>query len=202
MPTSPLFPISGELLPSDGSAVLVPDFLSESAADDFFSRLHSQTPWEHNNIRLFGKQISEPRLSTWHAEPDLPYTYSGVARTPHPWNEPLTTLRIACESHTGQTFNGALLNLYRTGQDAMGWHSDDEAVNGPNPVIASISLGAERRFDFRHKQTREVISVVLPHGSLVVMSGECQTYWLHRIAKTTRQSEPRINVTFRHLTQI
>ena len=202
MPISSLFPLSGELLPCDGSAVLVPDFLSDTKADDFYASLHTQTPWEQNNIKLFGKQISEPRLSTWHAEAYLPYTYSGVARTPHPWNEPLTNLRTACESHTGQTFNGALLNLYRTGQDAMGWHSDDEAVNGPNPVIASISLGAERRFDFRHKQTREVISVVLPHGSLIVMSGACQTYWLHRIAKTTRPLQPRINVTFRHLVDV
>ena len=201
MPSSSLFPISGELLPSDGSALLVPDFLSQSDADTFFSGLHSNTPWEQNFIRLFGKEVSEPRLSAWHAEANLPYTYSGVPRTPHPWKEPLSTLRTACETHTGQAFNGALLNLYRTGQDAMGWHSDDEAVNGPNPVIASISLGAERRFDFRHKQTKEVISVVLPHGSLLVMSGACQTNWLHRIAKATRDLEPRINVTFRQLIQ-
>ena len=199
MPNSPLFPISGQLLPSDGSAVLAPDFLSESDADSIFSGLLSQTPWEHNSIRLFGKDVPEPRLSTWHAEADLPYTYSGVPRTPHPWKEPLSSLRTACEAHTGQSFNGALLNLYRTGLDAMGWHSDDEAVNGPNPVIASISLGAERRFDFRHKQSREMISAVLPHGSLLVMSGACQTFWLHRIAKTKRQTEPRINVTFRTL---
>lgn len=199
MPSSSLFPISGELLPGDGSAVLFPDFLCESDADNYFSGLHNNTPWEQNFIRLFGKEISEPRLSTWHAEADLPYTYSGVPRTPHPWKEPLSSLRTACEAHTGQSFNGALLNLYRTGLDAMGWHSDDEAVNGPNPVIASISLGAERRFDFRHKQSREMISVVLPHGSLLVMSGACQTFWLHRIAKTTRQTEPRINVTFRTL---
>ncbi|KGA21716.1 hypothetical protein GM51_0770 [freshwater metagenome] len=199
MPSSSLFPISGELLPGDGSAVLFPDFLCESDADNYFSGLHNNTPWEQNFIRLFGKEISEPRLSTWHAEADLAYTYSGVPRTPHPWKEPLSSLRTACEAHTGQSFNGALLNLYRTGQDAMGWHSDDEAVNGPNPVIASISLGAERRFDFRHKQSREMISVVLPHGSLLVMSGACQTFWLHRIAKTTRQTEPRINVTFRTL---
>lgn len=201
MPSSSLFPLSGELLPSDGSAVLFPDFLSGSDADDYFSGLHSDTPWEQNFIRLFGKEVSEPRLSAWHAEADLPYTYSGVPRTPHPWKEPLSSLRTACETHTGQSFNGALLNLYRSGQDAMGWHSDDEAVNGPNPVIASISLGAERRFDFRHKQTREVISIVLPHGSLLVMSGACQTYWLHRIAKTTRQINPRINITFRFLSQ-
>ncbi len=199
MPSSSLFPISGELLPGDGSAVLFPDFLCESDADNYFSGLHNNTPWEQNFIRLFGKEVSEPRLSTWHAEADLPYTYSGVPRTPHPWKEPLSSLRTACEDHTGQSFNGALLNLYRTGLDAMGWHSDDEAVNGPNPVIASISLGAERRFDFRHKQSREMISAVLPHGSLLVMSGACQTFWLHRIAKTTRQTEPRINVTFRTL---
>lgn len=201
MPSSPLFPISGELLPNDGSAVLVPEFLTESDADEFFAGLHSNTPWEHNSIRLFGKDVPEPRLSTWHAEADLPYTYSGVPRAPHPWKEPLSALRTACETHTGHSFNGALLNLYRSGQDAMGWHSDDEAVNGPNPVIASVSLGAERRFDFRHKETREVISVVLPHGSLLVMSGACQTYWLHRIPKTTRELQPRINVTFRHLIQ-
>ena len=199
MPSSSLFPISGELLPGDGSAVLFPDFLCESDADKYFSGLHNNTPWEQNFIRLFGKEVSEPRLSTWHAEADLPYTYSGVPRTPHPWKEPLSSLRTACEAHTGQSFNGALLNLYRTGLDAMGWHSDDEPVNGPNPVIASISLGAERRFDFRHKQTREVISVVLPHGSLLVMSGACQTYWLHRIPKTARELQPRINVTFRTL---
>ena len=179
--------------------MLVPDFLTESDADEFFAGLHSNTPWEQNFIRLFGKEISEPRLSAWHAEADLPYTYSGVPRTPHPWKEPLSALRTACETHTGHSFNGALLNLYRSGQDAMGWHSDDEAINGPNPVIASVSLGAERRFDFRHKETRKVISVVLPHGSLLVMSGSCQTHWLHRIAKTTRQTEPRINVTFRSL---
>ena len=199
MPSSSLFPISGELLPGDGSAVLFPDFLCESDADNYFSGLHNNTPWEQNFIRLFGKEVSEPRLSTWHAEADLPYTYSGVPRTPHPWKEPLSSLRTACEAHTGQSFNGALLNLYRTGLDAMGWHSDDEAVNGPNPVIASISLGAERRFDFRHKESREMISVVLPHGSLLVMSGACQTFWLHRIAKTKRQTELRINVTFRTL---
>ena len=199
MPSSSLFPISGQLLPIDGSAVLVPDFLCESDADSIFSGLRQETPWEQNFIRLFGKEVSEPRLSAWHAEANLHYTYSGVPRTPHPWKEPLSSLRTACEAHTGQSFNGALLNLYRTGLDAMGWHSDDEPVNGPNPVIASISLGAERRFDFRHKQTREVISVVLPHGSLLVMSGACQTYWLHRIPKTTRELQPRINVTFRTL---
>ena len=199
MPGSPLFPTSGELLDCDGSAVLVPDFFSSVDADKYFSALLAETPWEQHSLRMFGKQVPEPRLSAWHAEPEMEYTYSGRPRRPLPWNEPLMAVRLACEVHIGHSFNGALVNLYRSGADAMGWHSDDEPINGINPVIASISLGAERRFDFRHKRTREVVSAVLPHGSLLVMSGSCQTDWHHRIAKTTRKIEPRINVTFRFL---
>jgi len=199
MPGSPLFPISGELLACDGSAVLIPDFFSSQEADDHFNDLLAKTPWEQHTLRMFGKQVLEPRLSAWHADAEQAYTYSGQPRSPHPWNVPLTTVRRACETHIGHSFNGALVNLYRSGADAMGWHSDDEPINGVNPVIASISLGAERRFDLRHKRTREVVSAVLPHGSLLVMSGACQTNWQHRIAKTTRDIEPRINVTFRLL---
>ncbi len=199
MSDSPLFPISGELLACDGSAVLVPEFFSPLEADDHFNDLLAKTPWEQHILSMFGKQVLEPRLSAWHAEADLAYTYSGQPRTPHPFNDPLTAVRKACEAHVGQLFNGALVNLYRSGADAMGWHSDDEPINGINPVIASISLGAERRFDLRHKRTREVVSAILPHGSLLVMSGACQTNWHHRIAKTTREIEPRINITFRFL---
>lgn len=199
MSCSPLFPISGELLASDGSAVLVPDFFSSSEADVHFNDLLAKTPWEQHSLIMFGKQVLEPRLSAWHAEAELAYTYSGQPRTPHPFNDPLTAVRMACETHIGHSFNGALVNLYRSGADAMGWHSDDEPINGVNPVIASVSLGAERRFDFRHKRTHEVVSAVLPHGSLLVMSGTCQTNWHHRIAKTTREIEPRINITFRFL---
>jgi alkylated DNA repair dioxygenase AlkB len=199
MPGSPLFPISGELLASDGSAVLIPDFFSPSDADLHFNDLLAKTPWEQHTLRMFGKQVLEPRLSAWHADAEMAYTYSGQPRSPHPWNVPLTTVRRACETHLGHSFNGALVNLYRTGADAMGWHSDDEPVNGVNPIIASVSLGAERRFDLRHNRTREVVSAVLPHGSLLVMSGACQTNWHHRIAKSTRDIEPRINITFRFL---
>lgn len=199
MSPSSLFPVSGELLASDGSAVLVPEFFSPSEADQHFTDLVARTPWEQHSLRMFGKQVPEPRLSAWHADAELTYSYSGQPRTPHPWNEHLAAVRKACEAHIGHTFNGALLNLYRSGSDAMGWHSDDEPINGVDPVIASVSLGAERRFDFRHKQTREVVSANLPHGSLLVMSGACQANWHHRIAKTTREIEPRINITFRFL---
>ena len=199
MSPSSLFPVSGELLASDGSAVLVPEFFSSSEADKHFTDLVAKTPWEQHSLRMFGKQVPEPRLSAWHADAEMTYSYSGQPRTPHPWNDPLAAVRKACEAHIGHTFNGALLNLYRSGSDAMGWHSDDEPINGVDPVIASVSLGAERRFDFRHKQTREVVSVKLPHGSLLVMSGACQANWHHRIAKTTREIEPRLNITFRFL---
>ncbi len=140
MSDSPLFPISGELLACDGSAVLVPEFFSPLEADDHFNDLLAKTPWEQHSLSMFGKQVLEPRLSAWHAEADLAYTYSGQPRTPHPFNDPLTAVRKACEAHVGQLFNGALVNLYRSGADAMGWHSDDEPINGINPVIASISL--------------------------------------------------------------
>lgn len=199
MPSPQSFSFGGELLPTDGSAILVPEFLSASDADQYFQALSAITPWEETALMMFGKRVSEPRLSAWHADPELPYTYSGSERTPQPWNEPLRTLREACQTRLDHSFNGVLVNLYRNGHDSMGWHSDDEAVNGPVPVIASISLGTERRFDLRHKQSGDTISVMLPHGSLLVMSGQSQSHWKHRIPKSTRIAEPRINLTFRHL---
>jgi alkylated DNA repair dioxygenase AlkB len=148
---------------------------------------------------MFGKSVTEPRLSTWHADPGLNYTYSGLERIAQPWTTQLLHVRQLCEIVTSHTFNGVLVNLYRNGSDHLGWHSDDEKVNGPEPIIASISLGAERRFDFRHRDTKEVVSTKLPHGSLLVMSGLSQKCWVHRLPKTPRLETPRINLTFRHL---
>ena len=199
MPGSQSFVFGGELLPCDGSAVLIPDFISSRDADQYFNLLMSVTPWEERTLTMFGKQVREPRLSAWHADPDLPYTYSGSERTPMPWNEPLIAVREACQARLGHTFNGVLVNLYRNGQDSMGWHSDDEAVNGPAPIIASVSLGAERRFDLRHKESGEIVTTMLPHGSLLVMSGQSQSHWKHRIPRAARITDPRINLTLRHL---
>jgi alkylated DNA repair dioxygenase AlkB len=199
MPGSQSFVFGGELLPCDGSAILIPDFIAPHQADSYFALLSSITPWEERTLTMFGKQVLEPRLSAWHADPDLPYTYSGSERTPVPWNEPLMAIREACQERLGHSFNGVLVNLYRNGQDSMGWHSDDEAVNGPAPIIASVSLGAERRFDLRHKESGEIVSTMLPHGSLLVMSGQSQSHWKHRIPRSARISEPRINLTLRHL---
>jgi len=199
--TTPLLNSShtGELLPHDGSALLCPDFLTKEFADDCFSELLATLPWEHQELVMFGKKIPEPRFSCWHADNGLTYTYSGSERTSHPLTPTLSQLRDMCATATSHTFNGVLANLYRHGSDYMGWHADDEKVNGPEPIIASLSFGSERRFDFKHRVSGEIVNVWLPHGSLLVMSGKSQSHWRHRIAKTTTASEPRINLTFRHL---
>lgn len=199
MPNAQSFIFPGEILPYDGSAILTPDFLSADLADALLQSLLVSTPWENQSLIMFGKKVEEPRLSTWHADSHLPYTYSGAQRVPQPWSTDLLSIRALCEEHVQHTFNGVLVNLYRTGNDHLGWHSDDEKVNGPEPIIASISLGAERKFELRHKETGERISTMLSHGSLLVMSGRSQSHWLHRIPKTTALTEPRINLTFRHL---
>jgi alkylated DNA repair dioxygenase AlkB len=199
MPSPQEFAFGGQLLPCDGSAILYPDFLNHELADAYFDDLQLTLPWEHNHLVMFGKKVPEPRVSCWHSSNGTPYTYSGKPRTAHPFNETLLAIQKRCELLTSHTFNGVLANLYRDGTDHMGWHADDEPVNGPEPIIASLSLGAERRFEFKHRTTGEKITTALPHGSLLVMSGKSQSHWLHRIAKSTKITEPRINLTFRHL---
>ena len=160
----------------------------------------SEVPWEEHQLVLFGKKVSEPRRSAWIADNDIHYVYSGVERPAHIWTPTLTSIRDAITHETGHTFNSVLANLYRDGNDAMGWHSDDEPCNGPEPVIASVSFGAERRFDFRHRTSKEKASVVLPHGSLLLMSGLSQHCWQHSIARSKKVTSPRINLTFRFVT--
>ena len=185
-------------MPSDGSAILFPEFLESSYADSILTELVTTNSWEQQELLMYGKMVEEPRLSTWHSSGQT-YTYSGRARTAQPWSPTLLAIREQCEQHTGHTFNGVLLNYYRDGNDHLGWHSDDELVNGPEPLIASISLGAERRFDMRHRDTGETVSAMLGHGSLLVMSGLSQKCWDHRIPKMPRLLEPRLNLTFRRL---
>lgn len=189
--------IPEELLPFDGSAILCRDFLSTDAATALFAQLLAATTWEHRHIIMFGKQVAEPRLSSWHSVDARPYTYSGLTREAQAWTPTLQSLSDECERFAGSRFNSVLVNLYRDGRDAMGWHADNERENGRNPVIASVSLGAERRFDLRHRETKTTIRTALPHGSLLVMSGVTQHKWVHQVPRTTRVNEPRINLTFR-----
>lgn len=184
-----------EILPYGGSATLWPSFLDDP--DETFHELLHDIAWEDHYITLFGKSVREPRQSAWFHTDGLPYRYSQSLRESQQMTPLLSHIMDRCADATHTQFNSVLANLYRDGNDAMGWHADDEPELGREPVIASISLGAERRFDLRHRETKESVSVVLPHGSLLIMSGQSQHQWVHRIARTKKVSDPRINLTFR-----
>ena len=200
--TLPLWTANEEILPCDGSALLIRDFLGNPRADDCFDALINEVPWESHDLMLFGRTVTEPRLSAWIADTGVAYRYSGVTRTPLPWNSTLAAIRDDCGRATSVTFNSVLANLYRSGDDAMGWHADDEPELGLDPTIASVSLGAERRFDFRHRHSGDLVSVVLPHDSLLIMSGPTQTHWMHRIARTKKSHDARINLTYRYVVSV
>lgn len=184
-----------EVLPYDGSAMLRPAFLDNP--DQLLHDLLHTISWEDHYITLFGKSVREPRQSAWFHRDGVPYRYSQSLRESQQMLPLLDDLMSCCEAASGAPLNSVLANLYRDGSDSMGWHADDEPELGREPVIASLSLGAERRFDFRHREMKETVSIVLPHGSLLVMSGQSQHKWMHRIARTTKVSEPRVNLTFR-----
>ncbi len=186
-----------QFLPFDGTATLFKDFLSADFAAQAFNQIKTENDWEQPEITIFGNTVLEPRLSTWHNELGEGYKYSGVMRRAQPFSEILSDIRNRCAEVTNATFNSVLVNFYRNGQDGLGWHSDNEACNGPEPTIASVSLGATRRFDMRHRKTGETIKIQLESGSLLVMAGKSQHCWVHQVAKTKRVNEPRINLTFR-----
>jgi alkylated DNA repair dioxygenase AlkB len=192
------FGASEDVLPYDGTATLWPQFISDP--DDVFQLLLRGIDWEDHYITLFGRPVREPRQSVWFHTDGLAYRYSQSERTARQFTPLLTDIMKQCADIAEASFNSVLANLYRTGEDSMGWHADDEPELGREPVIASISLGAERRFDFRHRDSGDTASVVLPHGSLLVMRGQSQHKWVHRIARTKKVTSPRVNLTFR-LTQ-
>lgn len=194
-----LFVESRELLPFDGSALLHEGVMDVGFAYAAFDELLATNGWESHELVVFGAKHPEPRLSTWHALDGTSYTYSGLTRTALPFTPLLERLRGMCEELAGARFNAVLVNLYRDGNDAVGWHADDEPENGSEPTIASVSLGATRRFDFRHRESGATVSADLEHGSVVVMSGLSQECWVHRIARTKSPVGRRINLTFRYV---
>ncbi|MCE2593611.1 alpha-ketoglutarate-dependent dioxygenase AlkB [Motilimonas cestriensis] len=171
-----------------------PDFYSQIQADNHLLALQ-QLAWQQLSIRLYGKEVLQPRQQVWFG--DKPYTYSGLTLTPAPWTALLSQLKRDVELTSGHSFNTVLGNLYRDGSDYMGWHSDDEVELGPDPVIASLSFGETRRFLLRHKTTGEKLELALPHGALLIMGGSTQHYWQHQVAKTQKPCRLRINLTFR-----
>ncbi|GAA3536800.1 alpha-ketoglutarate-dependent dioxygenase AlkB [Zobellella aerophila] len=169
--------------------------LFRDMADGWFEHLEAEVPWQQHRLRLFGKTHDEPRLSCWMGE--LPYRYSGRVRQPVPWTPTVRAIRERVVQICEQDFNGVLLNLYRDGRDSMGWHADNEPELGRNPLIASVSLGAPRRFLLRHCHDGQRRQLVLGHGSLLVMAGEMQHHWQHALPKTAAATGRRINLTFR-----
>lgn len=179
-----------------------PEFLSPTEANSLFAYLQSDKniAWRQDTIRMFGKPMLIPRLSAWYGNEDASYTYSGLTLQPNAWTDELLSIKQKIETISGAIFNSVLLNFYRHGQDSMGWHADDEPELGKMPTIASLSLGAERRFLLRAKNNhRQQHEVKLTNGSLLIMSGNTQHYWQHAIPKTMRPTEPRINLTFRQI---
>jgi alkylated DNA repair dioxygenase AlkB len=177
-------------------------FLPATEADALLAQLTAEVAWEQRAIRIFGQEIPQPRLTAWYGAPDARYAYSGLHWEPRPWTPALHTLRQRIETATGARFNSVLLNLYRNGQDSMGWHADDEPELGPAPAIASLSLGATRRFRLRPRAglAHAPLSLDLPTGSLLLMRGPTQQHWQHALPKTARQVGPRLNLTFRWVT--
>jgi alkylated DNA repair dioxygenase AlkB len=199
MSTPSLFSDKRELLPFDGSALLIPRFLSSAESTKYFAQLNEETPWEMPEIVMFGKKYPQAGLSTWFTNTKVSYVYSGITRAPHAMTPLLNDVMNACALASGAEYNSVLVNLYRDGNDSVSWHSDNEEINGSEPTIASVSLGETRRFDLRHKESGETVRVDLEDGSLLVMSGLSQLCWVHQIAKTKTKVGPRINLTFRRV---
>ena len=188
-----------ELLPYDGSAVLHEWVLGDASWESLMADLVEVVPWESHTIKMFGKEYPQPRLVAWFGDPGSDYSYSGLKMNVRPWIPTVSMLREAAERIACVRFNSVLVNLYRDGNDKVSWHRDNEPELGEEPVIASISLGAPRRFKFRHLLTREVVETTLTTGSMVVMSGLSQSCWEHEIPRQAAVSEPRINLTFRQV---
>ncbi|MCQ4327496.1 alpha-ketoglutarate-dependent dioxygenase AlkB [Stutzerimonas stutzeri] len=176
----------------------LPHWLDRATADVWLHRLIAETPWEQPQVRVYGRTLAVPRLVAWYGDAEARYRYSGLLHEPLPWTPLLEEIRRRLQAEVDGRFNGALLNLYRDGQDAMGWHSDDEPELGCEPLLASLSLGAVRRFDLRRKGSSRIEhSLALGHGSLLVMGGATQHHWQHQIARTRQVLTPRLNLTFR-----
>jgi len=185
----------------DAELEYFPDFLTNNEADHLLSFLLKSELWRQDEIKLFGKKVLQPRLTILFGESGNTYKYSGLEMSPEPFPEIIKSLKYKCEEESnGIKFNVCLANLYRDGNDSMGWHADDEKELGSNPVIASISLGAERLFHLKHKKLQNTKHKIrLQHGSLLIMKGTTQKYWKHQLPKTKKIISPRINLTFRKI---
>jgi alkylated DNA repair dioxygenase AlkB len=189
--------ISNNLLHKDGTVNYYGKVLTPNEANRYFDLLLQNILWENDEAVIFGKHIVTKRKVAWYGDSDYLYTYSNTTKQALAWTKELSDLNQIVEELAGTKFNSCLLNLYHNGNEGLAWHSDDEKSLGKNTTIASLSFGAERRFSFKHKQTKQMISLVLEHGSLLIMKDATQTNWLHSLPKSKKITRPRINLTFR-----
>ena len=185
------------LLPQDGVVNYYGILIPLASADDYFNRLLNAIEWKNDEALIYGKRIITKRQVAWYGDKDFKYTYSKTTKHALPWTSDLLQLKTLVEKRTGQSFNSCLLNLYHDGSEAMVWHSDSEKDLKKDGAIGSLSFGAERKFSLKHKATKETVSKVLEHGSLLIMGGVTQTYWQHCLRPTKKVTSPRINLTFR-----
>jgi alkylated DNA repair dioxygenase AlkB len=187
------------LIQNDGELLLDAHFIGPDEASRLYARLLDDLHWQEEKILVYGKPVVVPRLVCWYGDPEAVYTYSGVLHTPLPWTPILTDLKLRIEAISKRQFNSVLANLYRSGNDSMGWHADKEKELGQNPFIASISLGEKRVFKVRHNKTKQTVDIELPNGSLLLMGGSFQHHWRHCVPKTKQLKQGRINLTFRQV---
>ena len=185
------------LLPTNGIVNYYGSVFPEEEATHYLNNLLQKIDWKHDEALIFGKRIVTKRKVAWYGDEGFEYTYSHVTKQALAWTTELVALKATVEKHTGEQFNSCLLNLYHSGDEGMAWHSDGEKDLKKNGAIASLSFGAERKFAFKHKLSKQTVSIVLEHGSLLVMKDTTQTHWLHRLPPTKVITKPRVNLTFR-----
>ncbi len=184
----------------DSSIVYYPEFFSLKESNNYFKSLLETVKWQQDDITVFGKTYKQPRLTAMYANNNESYSYSNITMTPHVFTKELMDIKTKVETIININFTTCLLNLYRNGQDSNGWHADNEKELGTNPIIASVSFGAERMFKLKHRQDKSLKKdLVLQHGSLLIMKDETQHKWLHQIPKTKKEVGKRINLTFRFI---
>ena len=190
---------SNNILNKDGTVNYYGKILSSEEAKQYFGLLMQNIQWEKDELIIFGKHITTKRKVAWYGDSEYLYAYSSTTKRALAWTKELSELKQVVEEYAEIKFNSCLLNLYHDGSEGIGWHSDDEKSIEKNSSIASLSLGAERKFSFKHKQTKQTISLVLEHGSLLMMKDATQTNWLHSLPKSEKVTGPRINLTFRKM---
>jgi alkylated DNA repair dioxygenase AlkB len=191
-------PVGETLAMPDADVIFYREFFSQQECDTLSKELANNIHWTQQQARFPGGVVPLPRLTAWYGDEGKSYTYSGITVHPEPWTQTLLAIKARVEAESSVQFNSVLLNFYRNEQDSVSWHSDDEPELGTNPVIASVSFGAMRTFQFKHKHNADLrMAIDLTPGSLLVMQGTTQHFWKHQIPKTKRPHGGRINLTFR-----